>query len=363
MTRKDWLRGEIAAWREEGLVDARVADLLAARYAHQTSRLVWCGLLSGVLGGILVALGLVAIFAVNWDAFGRAARTLIAVSPVLVCGLLAAVAAARAWRTPLLWEPLGLLWCLSIGAAACLVAQTYNIGGTASALVLFVAALAWPVVLATPSVAAMSLWPLFPIIWTIAVRMEDGPSVALLVLALLFMALSLPAFLLSRRRPASSLARLISGSLTGFVYSFGSALLVAAAIPVGDHPIEAYTSLAYLASLLVFLSGRFFHIRGWVKMPITVAAATSIATPFALPFIFTLAIVLSLAIGAYGIRTRRLSYMNIGTILFLYLVLMKCCFSHASFALKGVVLLVGGISFIALNVFMIRLKKRREGTR
>ncbi len=363
MSRKDWLRGEIASWREEGLVDARVADILVARYAHQTSRLVWCGLLSGILGGILVALGLVALFAVNWDVFGRAARTFLAVSPVLACGLLAAYAAVRAWRTPLLWEPLGLLWCLSVAAAACLVAQTYNIGGTASALVLFVAVLAWPIALATPSVAAMALWPLFPIVWTIAVRMEEGPSVALLMGALLFMALSLPAFLLSRRRTTSSIARLIAGSLTGFVYSFGTALLASSAIPAGEHLIEVYTGIAYLASLLVFLSGRFFHIRGWVKMPIIVAAVLSIATPFALPFVFVLAIVLSLTIGAYGIHTRRLSYMNIGTILFLYLVLMKCCFSHASFALKGVVLLVGGVLFIALNVFMIRLKRHREVTK
>ena len=153
MDRKEWMRQEIAGWRDEGLVDGRTAETLIARYASTAGRISWGVMLAGGFGALMIGLGIIALFAANWDCFGRPARAAISLAPVVLCGLAALVASVKGWKASSFWEPLGILWAIATGAATCLVAQTYQVGGSVPGLILFVSLLALPVVWITRSVA------------------------------------------------------------------------------------------------------------------------------------------------------------------------------------------------------------------
>ena len=165
MKKEEWIKGEISKWRSEGVVDGTTADALLARYKAAESRIGWGAIVAGSFGALLIELGVIALFAANWNYLGRAERAIVAIAPLLACGGAAIAAKARGWRTMAFWEPLGILWFISTIAATCLVAQTYNVGGKAPDLVMFVAVLTLPVVWITRSAVAMSVWPVLAFIY------------------------------------------------------------------------------------------------------------------------------------------------------------------------------------------------------
>ncbi|RZJ57067.1 MAG: DUF2157 domain-containing protein, partial [Flavobacterium sp.] len=92
----------------------------------------------GALGGILVGLGIILIFAHNWDTFPKTVKTLLAFLPLVVFQVLAGYSIFKdksaAWR-----EASGTLVFFSVGAAIALVGQIYNIpGNTASFLMTWI---------------------------------------------------------------------------------------------------------------------------------------------------------------------------------------------------------------------------------
>ena len=171
MNRQEWMRTEIATWRQEGVIDDGLAATLLGRYAAADSKVSLGARIAGIFGALLIGLGVIALFAANWDVFGRGVRAALALAPVVLCGVLALVASRKGWTSMSLWEPLGIVWCIATGAAACLIAQTYQIGGTVPDLILFVALLCLPVVWVTRAVVPMAVWPVFVIAWGIAVKL------------------------------------------------------------------------------------------------------------------------------------------------------------------------------------------------
>lgn len=82
----------------------------------------------GVLGGILVGMGIILIFAHNWDTFSKTLKTGLAVLPLFISQILAGYSIitnkSRVWK-----ETSGVLLFFAVGASISLVAQIYNISG------------------------------------------------------------------------------------------------------------------------------------------------------------------------------------------------------------------------------------------
>lgn len=152
MNHKEWLRREIVLWRNEGIVAEDVAEVLMKRYSPPERRFSWGVMIASGFGALLVGLGMISLFAANWDSLGRPIRAMISFAPIVFCGALAWVASAKGWKSMQFWEPLGLFWCIALGAGASLVAQTYQVGGSVSALILFVALLMLPTIWITRSI-------------------------------------------------------------------------------------------------------------------------------------------------------------------------------------------------------------------
>ena len=361
MNKNEWIKGEIALWRSEGLVGDDLAKRLMGRYADTKSRISWGAVIAGGFGALMIGLGIIALFASNWDCFGRGMRAVISLTPVVACGGIAMLAEKKGWKTMALWEPLGILWCIAASAAACLIAQTYQLGGSVPGLVLFVALLTLPVVWLTRSVVAMSLWPILAVVWGISTKNVEGASWWALTRALAVMALSVPALVAFRRREVGKAARVTGEWILGLVYAIGTSVLI---LSVNPHhyryfDFKQYVGVFWICSLVVMLVGVACKIRAWPLVATIVASFAAMFTPFEMTWMYLMALLIAGAVIAWGVCKVRLSYANIGAVLFLWLVLMKFFSSSIDFTTKGLVLVVAGVALTVLNVVMIKFKKGR----
>ena len=361
MDKREWLRREIGAWRDEGIVTEETAETLLRRYQPTERRCSWGVMIAGGFGALMIGLGIIALFAANWDCFGRPARAAISLAPVVLCGLAALVASAKGWKSMALWEPLGILWCIATAAGTCLVAQTYQVGGSVPGLILFVALLMLPVVWISRSVMAMALWPVLVIVWTFAQREIQSGSFALGFEGLGLMALSLPAYVAFLCREPGK-AALVTGQLvTGLVYSMGAAILLVRAWPLGWwNSTDASVLIFWGCSAVVAGAAAVFKLPVWPVIATLVASCAAMVTGVERnSSLYVVSLALALGTLAYGVRKLRLSYANIGATLLLWLILAKFFASHLDFTVKGLVLILSGVAITVLNVVFIRLRKRR----
>ena len=359
MKKEEWLRGEIAKWRSDGAVDAPTAEALLARYPAKESRFSWGAVFAGSFGALLVGLGLIAIFAANWDFMGRGARAAVSVAPLVACGAAAVLGKAKGWRSPAFWEPIGILWFVATVAATCLVAQTYNMGGAVPDLVMFVAVLTLPVVWVTGSTAAMCAWPFVAIVYMLE-KMDIGAVVGE---SLLMLAASVPAYVAFVRRRPPRAAFLLGQLATGLVYSAGTALIVVC----GAHcSIETGVMVFWGCSAIVLAVGVVRGLPVWPKVALAVASLAAMPTVsphgsdaggYGMFLLYMMSLVLASATAVYGIERRKLSYTNIGASLLLYLILAKFFMSDVEFTVKGIVMIVSGAALAALNVVLVRARK------
>ena len=360
MNRNEWLRGEVGVWRAEGLVDEATAGRLLARYPVETNRRSWGVIVAGLFGALMVGLGLIALFAANWDCFGRPLRAVLALTPVVICGVLALVAAKRKTESRAFWEPLGFFWCVAIGAAACLVAQTYQIGGTASALLLLVMLLSLPVGWLTRSAAVTALWPVYPVVWTFLRNSEVSRSgeVGVLLAGLALLALSLPGYIAFLRGNPPRAALWTAQLVTGFVYTIGPALIFLQWVE--PHHLAELTLTFWFCALPVIVLG------AWKRLPVWSFVGTLVACVMACPAAFAhgdeavlyfFSLILGIGVTAFGVVRAKLGYVNHGACLLLFLILAKFFASNVSFTAKGVLLILCGVLLTTVNVMFIRRKR------
>jgi hypothetical protein len=206
----------------------------------------------------------------------------------------------------------------------------------------------------------MMFWPLFAIIWAVASEDFEGESWSLLVKSFALMVLSLPAFIaFLRRKPCR--AALVAGLIvTGLLYSLGAAIMTLTVVPFRcwRHP-EASVMIFWVLSAIVLGLGAKFKLPTWPMIATIVISGAAMTTVSQEIWIFGLSVLIAVSIAWYGIWRVKLSYMNIGAALFLWLLLAKFFESKISFTIKGIVLICSGVALTLLNVAMTQFKKRR----
>lgn len=157
------LERELPELEAAGILDKAVAERirgyheeLAKHAPAEKSRLAQIlTILLSVLGGLLIGLGVILLFAYNWDMFPRQIRLAVALLPLLVSGILGWFVLARekgpGWR-----EPVALVLGCSITVSTALVSQIYNIQGDFNDFMRLVIALAVPIIWLFRSVSLAS---------------------------------------------------------------------------------------------------------------------------------------------------------------------------------------------------------------
>ena len=182
-----WLRGELADWTREGLLDPTQAELLLGRY--RTARRLSVGRLLLLLGAGFVGVGVIWLVAANLDQLDPLGRFVLVTAAWL--GLLVgseALAARRrdGWsgsRAPVL--ALRTLTALVLGAVVFQAAQSLQVPAGEPALLGWWAAGALVHAYAVRSVGPLLVGQLTGLAWFVWVVVEQAPSGLTVVLALL----------------------------------------------------------------------------------------------------------------------------------------------------------------------------------
>ncbi|WP_288362546.1 DUF2157 domain-containing protein [uncultured Spongiibacter sp.] len=122
---KPWLRAEIAQWLRDGLIDDQQAAQLYARYplAPQQAPRAWGKLIFAAIGAVVFGLGVILLFAYNWEAMHRYTKLSAVAGGFATSHLL-----AWWWRQdPRLAEVFHLLGTMLFGGALWLIAQIYHV--------------------------------------------------------------------------------------------------------------------------------------------------------------------------------------------------------------------------------------------
>jgi len=163
-----WLLDELPRLVEKGVVDEAGAARLRAHYAPVAgaAHLGWGMILLATGGAALIGLGIILIFAHNWENWTPEVRVGLSLLPLVV----GQGAAARALRSGgRAWcEAAGLFTALAAGASIALIAQTYQMGGDLPRFLMTWLFLAMPLVYLLDASAVASLCWLLALGWTIA---------------------------------------------------------------------------------------------------------------------------------------------------------------------------------------------------
>jgi uncharacterized membrane protein len=152
----EWLHKQLPLWKEKGWLAPGGEEALKAYYgpvAKRDTRQL-ANLAFAVLAALLIGTGIILLFAHNWEDISRPVRAILAVTPLAISLVLAALALRRG--SLVLRECAGAANIIALAAAIGLVAQTYHISGDLKSFLLTVTLAALPVILITRS--ATGLW-------------------------------------------------------------------------------------------------------------------------------------------------------------------------------------------------------------
>jgi hypothetical protein len=228
-----WLLDELPKLIEKGVVDAAAAARLRAHYAlaagEAGSRLGWGMILLATGGAALVGLGIILIFAHNWENWTPEMRVGLSLLPLLAgqgASAWALRGGSRVWS-----EAAGVFTAIAIGASIALIAQTYQMGGDLPRFLLTWLLLAAPLVYVLDASAVASACWLLALGWAMAGAhwwwgrsFGDVPDPLRLPLFLILFALPLPHLVRHIRldRAGARVAWMLRAALIalaiGFVY-------------------------------------------------------------------------------------------------------------------------------------------------
>jgi uncharacterized membrane protein len=122
-----WLQEQLKSWVAEGLISAQQAEQIRQRYPEPKGGAPWGTIIFAGLGAIVFGLGVILLFAYNWQAIPKAGKLAVIFLSILASHATGLWQFARQdWRRPL-GEALTLLGTMLYGAGIWLVAQIYHI--------------------------------------------------------------------------------------------------------------------------------------------------------------------------------------------------------------------------------------------
>ncbi|MDP3070488.1 MAG: DUF2157 domain-containing protein [Opitutaceae bacterium] len=122
-----WVRTEIARWETDGLVTPEQGRLLRQRYPEPADTASWGTIVFASAGAVVVGLGVILLFAYNWDAIPKFAKL-----GLVFASLVAAHVVGLRWSGRDDWRrnagaTVSLLGTMLFGAGIWLIAQIYHI--------------------------------------------------------------------------------------------------------------------------------------------------------------------------------------------------------------------------------------------
>ncbi len=122
-----WLIQELERWINDGIIDRSQADRISAIYPEETPPRNWGPLIFSVIGAIIFGLGVILLFAYNWDKIHKFAKLALVFSALLGAHGAGYYFRGRGASRVYLSEAFFALGTMFFGSGIWLVAQIYNI--------------------------------------------------------------------------------------------------------------------------------------------------------------------------------------------------------------------------------------------
>jgi uncharacterized membrane protein len=369
----------------------------------------------GVLGSALVGLGIILIFAHNWDDFPRITKTMLAFLPLVVFqGLTAYTLVAKksnVWK-----EAAGTLLFFAVGSSIALVAQIYNLPGSMGSFLCTWIVLCLPLIYLLRSNALAILHMVFITWYAVEVGYDNDTQP---YLYLLLLALFIPFYYMLIKQQASSNITavmhwlvplstiIVFGSFVNDNFSFVAPLYMAffcLLYAIGRltyfSPFKrtGYTALSEAGIIFVLFVGTFLgfwdeHQNVYPSVGLCITFIVILVTAiyltllnrktaketdwtlwagFTFPVLFlssfaseALATVLGnlvvLALGCLiikqGVDKLNFRSLNFGLLIVSALTICRFFDTDMSFAIRGLLFLAVGIGFFAANYLVARKKR------
>ncbi|SHM26619.1 DUF2157 domain-containing protein [Flavobacterium xinjiangense] len=100
----------------------------------------------GILGAILVGLGIILVFAHNWDNLSRLTKILLSFLPLIIGQLFCGYSLLKKSESPAWRESSGVILFFAVGSSIALIAQVYNISGDLNSFLMIWMLLCLPLV-------------------------------------------------------------------------------------------------------------------------------------------------------------------------------------------------------------------------
>ncbi len=173
-----WLYGQLPELVRGGVLDEAAASRIRAHYGDVFGRAskpgAWLLAVFGVIGGALIALGIILLFAHNWDELSRPVRAVVSFLPLLAGQALTAWTLARRKDSLAFREGAGTFLTLAIGACIALIAQTYQIPGNLANFLFTWTILALPIAYLLQATVPAMLYMAGITAWAITERVDRG---------------------------------------------------------------------------------------------------------------------------------------------------------------------------------------------
>lgn len=133
-----WLYQELPQLVAKGVLSSKAAENLRQYYgeAKSVSKKWFMLIVCGVTGTFLIGLGIILLFAHNWEDLSRSMRAFLSFLPLVAGQALAAWVLLKRPKSGAFKEASAVFLSLMVGASIALISQTYNIPGDATSFTL-----------------------------------------------------------------------------------------------------------------------------------------------------------------------------------------------------------------------------------
>ena len=263
-----WLLKEIPGLIESGILDEDSGKRLVDHYGTQEKKEGFniAFIITGILGAVLVGIGIISIFASNWDEFSRPVRTILSFLPLIIAQVFYGFAFFKKPESIAWTESTSAFLMLMLASSLALISQTYNISGTTQQFVLTWMILSIPLMYLTNSSLVTVFYLVGISYWGFYRGLIEFPGNGIFYWLLLLAAL--PHLLKNIKAGKTGIRETILAWVSVLTFSFAMAGVMEMEILV-----KAHLALAVF-TLMFYLSGKEINYEGktlWTRPFQTVA--------------------------------------------------------------------------------------------
>lgn len=401
MNHTQWIRREAARWAEEGLITPEQRERLILRYPESKTGSPLL-LFFAIIGCVLIGAGVVLVFATNWWQIPVPVKLILAFCPLLAAQAACLYTLLKRSSSAPFREGAAVLLSLSFFAAVALIGQVFHTPSSLESYVLVCILFSLPGVYFFRSKAAMTIyaagavfvvwsWPAWVaavlvlaalpfFLWEAAGHTQRSTLNYLLVLlsalvsasmiqimdkALgveMALACGLALFLLDALvRKKTGPDFFSSAKLLGILCVTGT--LLTAGLDFSHRENMTWVGFAFVAGLTAAYGAARYR-KPWRLMAGDLFAAAAVILTLSAPAMGVAANLLAAAIGVFyiveGSRTLTLSKLNFGMVLVVLLIAIRFFDSSLDLLGRGIVFILLGGAFLALNLYISRKRKEER---